>query len=89
MDQRRLIEVGRRYFDKIAPNSGFVVRDLPEGLGVCLLRPERGGGKIFVAPDETALYVGSSLDFDAGLDAFKAGKRTAPEKFAARSSEDR
>ena len=79
--RERLVQVGRKYFDSIAPNSTLTDRDLPDGGGVCVIRPVRGGGKIFVAPDETVLYVGSSLDFEAGLKAFKSGKRTAPETF--------
>ncbi len=79
--RERLVQVGRKCFDRIAPNSRLTDRDLPEDGGVCVIHAVRGGGKVFVAPDETVLYVGSSLDFEAGLKAFKSGKRTAPETF--------
>ena len=42
--------------------------------GVGELREQR-------APDESALFVGSSVDFEAGLGAFRDGVRTPPEKF--------
>lgn len=41
----------------------------------------RGGGKIYIAPDESVLFVGSVMDYEAGLAAFQAGTRTPPEKF--------
>lgn len=41
----------------------------------------RGGGKIYVAPDESVLFVGSAVDFEAGLGAFRDGVRTPLEKF--------
>ncbi|MFF5900234.1 hypothetical protein ACFY8O_30535 [Streptomyces argenteolus] len=49
---------------------------LADGAGVCVVHPARGGGKVYVAPDETVLFVPSSMHFDTGLSAFLAGART-------------
>jgi hypothetical protein len=48
-----------------------------------LVDASRGGGKIYVAPDETVLFVASALDFEAGLAAFREGRRTPSEAFDA------
>lgn len=77
----RLIEVGRALFAKLTQNPTLNVIDLPDGLGVCLVHAARGGGKIYVAPDESVLFVGSAVDYDAGLGAFRDGVRTPREKF--------
>jgi hypothetical protein len=80
-DEDRLVTVGRALFAKLTPDAALNVVRLPDGLGVCLIHAVRGGGTIFVAPDETALFVGSSVDFETGLGAFRDGVRTPPEKF--------
>jgi hypothetical protein len=77
----RLATVARRYFQQLAPDAELRTIPLEGDAGVCVVHTARGGGKIYVAPDESALFVGSSLDFDAGLAAFLAGTRTPPEKF--------
>ncbi|WP_139416357.1 T6SS immunity protein Tdi1 domain-containing protein [Agromyces laixinhei] len=76
-----LVAVGRALFEKLTEDPKLNVIELPDGLGVCLVHAVRGGGKIYVAPDETVLFVGSAVDFDAGLGAFRDGVRTPPEKF--------
>lgn len=76
-----LVAFGRGLFSKLADNPTLKVIELPDGLGVCLVHAARGGGKIYVAPDETVLFVGSAVDFDAGLGAFRDGVRTPLEKF--------
>jgi hypothetical protein len=78
----RLVAVARRYFDALAPGAELRTIPLDGGAGVCVVHTARGGGKIYVAPDETALFVGSAMDFDAGLAAFLSGTRTPPEKFS-------
>ncbi|NYV72865.1 hypothetical protein [Streptomyces sp. UH6] len=80
-DEGRLATVGRTLFARLAADPVLRVVALPDGLGVCLVHTVRGGGKIYVAPDETALFVGSAVDFQAGLAAFRDGARTPPEKF--------
>ncbi|MFD9722182.1 hypothetical protein [Streptomyces sp. NPDC059076] len=57
------------------PEPNVVV--LPDGAGVCVVQPVRGGGKVYVAQDETVLFVPSSTDFDTGLAAFTRGERTS------------
>lgn len=76
-----LVAVGRALFAGFAPDAVLTEVDLPDGLGVCLVHAARGGGKIYVAPDHSALFVGSALDFEAGLAAFREGARTPLEKF--------
>lgn len=77
----RLIVVGRAYFAQLRTDPVLNVVELPDGLGVCLVHAVRGGGKIYVAPDESALFAGSAVDFETGLDAFRDGARTQFEKF--------
>ncbi|QAY74905.1 hypothetical protein ET445_07095 [Agromyces protaetiae] len=76
-----MVDVGRALFAKLTENPTLNVIELPDGLGVCLVHAVRGGGKIYVAPDESALFVGSAVDFEAGLGAFRDGVRTPLEKF--------
>ncbi|MFH8616121.1 hypothetical protein ACH4E8_13750 [Streptomyces sp. NPDC017979] len=75
-DEARLVEVGRALFARFADAPVLDVVELPDGLGVCLVHAVRGGGKIYVAPDETTLFVGSAVSFDAGLQAFRDGARS-------------
>lgn len=77
----RLIQVAQGLFAKLTQNPTLNVIDLPDGLGVCVVHAARGGGKIYVAPDESVLFVGSAVDFEAGLGAFRDGVRTPHEKF--------
>ncbi|WP_394552981.1 T6SS immunity protein Tdi1 domain-containing protein [Agromyces sp. MMS24-JH15] len=77
----RLVQIGTELFAGLTQNPTLNVIDLPDGLGVCLVHAARGGGKIYVAPDESVLFVGSAVDFDAGLGAFRDGVRTPREKF--------
>ncbi|AZK98027.1 MULTISPECIES: hypothetical protein [Streptomyces] len=60
--------------DARGPEPDVVV--LPNGAGVCVVQPVRGGGKVYVAHDETVLFVPSSMDFATGLAAFLDGART-------------
>lgn len=77
----RLIEVGTSLFAKLTTDPVLNTIELPDGLGICLVHAVRGGGKIYIAPDESVLFVGSAVDFDAGLGAFRDGVRTPIEKF--------
>jgi hypothetical protein len=80
-DEQRLTALGHRYFAQLAPDAELRTIPLENGAGVCVVHTARGGGKIYVAPDESVLFVGSAMDFDAGLAAFLSGTRTPPEKF--------
>jgi hypothetical protein len=77
----RLTHIASRYFAQLVPDAELRTIPLENDAGVCVVHTARGGGKIYVAPDESVLFVGSALDFDAGLAAFLAGTRTPPEKF--------
>ncbi|WP_167051957.1 hypothetical protein [Salinibacterium sp. ZJ77] len=79
-DREAMIARGREVFARFTDTTEFTIVDLPDGLGVALVHAVRGGGKFFVAPDLTVLYSASSQSFDVGLDAFRSGRRTAPEK---------
>ena len=81
----RLVEQGRRLFEVLAPGATLNTIVLDDGAGICLLHTVRGGGKIYVAPDLSVLFVASVLDFQKGLEAFLAGRRTPLEKFERRS----
>ncbi|RUR01595.1 hypothetical protein [Labedella endophytica] len=80
-DEARLTAVGYRYFEQLSPGADLQTVVLDDGAGVCVMHAIRGGGKIYVAPDESALFVASVMDFETGLAAFLAGTRTPPEKF--------
>ncbi|MFG6444965.1 hypothetical protein ACFXP7_06495 [Microbacterium sp. P06] len=77
----RLADVGRGYFALLAPDAELAVIVLDDDQGVCVFHRVRGGGKIYIAPDESALFVASILDFQKGLALFLAGTRTPPESF--------
>jgi ribosomal protein L24E len=85
--QRELAAHGRSLFARLAAAAGAAFDDastavvpLDDG-SVAVARQTRGGGKMYVAADRTVYYVGSAVDFDTGLREFRAGARTAPEKF--------
>ncbi|WP_285034852.1 hypothetical protein [Plantibacter sp. ME-Dv--P-095] len=77
----RLTAVGTRYMRQLTQDPEVRSIPLEDDAGVCVVHTVRGGGKIYVAPDESVLFVGSSMDFGAGLTEFLAGTRTAPERF--------
>ncbi|MGW4028745.1 hypothetical protein ACWEFL_05375 [Streptomyces sp. NPDC004838] len=74
--RENLAEVGRAFLGKITPGSDTTVIELADGAGVCVVNPARGGGKVYIAPDETVLFVPSTMDFATGLAAFLNGSRT-------------
>jgi hypothetical protein len=77
----RLTAVGTRYFGQLTQDPELRSIPLENDAGVCVAHTVRGGGKIYIAPDESALFAGSSMDFVAGLTEFLSGTRTAPERF--------
>ncbi|MGN9790592.1 hypothetical protein ACTMTU_05730 [Streptomyces sp. OZ13] len=77
IDVERLAEVGRTWLTDVTPGGNLNVVELEDGAGVCVVHAVRGGGKVYVAPDGTVLFTGSSVTFDAGLGAFLDGARTA------------
>jgi hypothetical protein len=81
----RLVDQGRRLFETLAPGATLETVVLEDGAGICMMHAVRGGGKIYVAPDLSVLFVASALDFEQGLETFLAGRRTPLEKFERRS----
>lgn len=84
VDRDALVAYGRDVFSRVTDPTGLRIVDLPDGLGVAVIHPVRGGGKLFIAPDLRALYSGSAQSFDAGLDAFRSGRRSSPEQLGSR-----
>ncbi|MFE0641651.1 hypothetical protein ACFW2Y_08575 [Streptomyces sp. NPDC058877] len=56
---------------------------LPGGLPKAPGRPDQHGSHPCVAPDGTVLFVGSAVDFEAGLKSFRDGQRTPREQVEA------
>jgi hypothetical protein len=79
-DRDAMIARGLELFARFTDDTDHRVRDLPDGLGVVVFHPIRGGGTFFVAPDLSVLYSASAQDFDTGLASFRAGNRTTGEK---------
>lgn len=79
-DRSRVIARGREVFSRFTDATDFNIVDLPDGLGIALVHAVRGGGVFFVAPDLSVMYSASSQSFDTGLDAFRSGHRTSPDK---------
>ncbi|MFI6108689.1 hypothetical protein [Streptomyces sp. NPDC051310] len=76
----QLAEAGKALLG-LAPGAGVNVVELMDGAGVCVVQAGRGGGKVYVAPDRTVLFVPSATDFDTGLAAFLGGARTPTRGF--------
>lgn len=82
MDVHRLTRIATGLFENLGTAGAFTVRELPDGLGICVWPTGvRGGGSIFVGCDESVLFVGSAMGFDAGFAAFRQGRRTPAERF--------
>ncbi|MBT3152611.1 hypothetical protein HTV45_17300 [Streptomyces sp. CHD11] len=82
MDVDRLARVAATLFRRIGTDGELGVRELPDGLGVCVWPAGvRGSGSILVGIDESVLFVGSATGFDAGLAAFRQGRRTSAGQF--------
>ncbi|WP_098023500.1 hypothetical protein [Streptomyces sp. st115] len=93
--QRELAAFGRSLFARLAATASAVFDDantavvpLDDG-AVAVARQIRGGGKIYVAADRAVYYVGSAVDFATGLREFRAGARTAHERFLPPQAEPR
>jgi hypothetical protein len=82
MDVQRLTRTAASLFGDLGTAGALTVRELPDGLGICAWQTGvRGGGTIFVGCDESVLFVASATGFDAGLAAFRQGRRTPAERF--------
>lgn len=78
--ERDLSDHGEQLFLRLGVQGPFAYRVLPEGAGVAVVRPVRGGGSIYVAPDRTALFVVSAVPPHRALEEFLAGHRTPEEQ---------
>jgi hypothetical protein len=76
---------GEALFRQLATKAGQGLTDpmtlVPFDDGVAVVRAVRGGATIFVGPDQTVLYSSSAMSFEDGVRAFRAGRRTAPDRF--------
>lgn len=80
-EQQRLIDVGTELFRRIQPDAELGYRLLPDDDAVVVVHKVRGGGSIYVAADESALFAASAVAPHVALDAFREGKRTSKDKF--------
>lgn len=84
-EDRLLADRGVELFRSLAAKSGKPFDDpvsaVPFDGGVAVVRAVRGGGKIFVASDGSALFRASSFTFDRALADFRAGRRSPIESF--------
>lgn len=80
--ERHLIALGTTLMQRLWPEAPLASNVLPDGLGVAVFEMARGGGTVYVAPDETVLFVASAIDPAEGLAQFRSGRRTPKDKFS-------
>ncbi|WP_166409129.1 T6SS immunity protein Tdi1 domain-containing protein [Labedella phragmitis] len=81
-DQQRLIDIGVGYWRRmIAADAPLGYTLLPEDDAVVVSYAVRGGGRIYVATDGSALFTYSSAPPHEALEVFRSGRRTPPEHF--------
>lgn len=84
--EQRLIEVGVGYWRRmVAADAPLGVQLLPEDDAVVVSHAVRGGGRIYVASDESVLFAASSAPPHEALEVFRSGRRTPPEQFRPRA----
>ncbi|MGW0433666.1 hypothetical protein ACWDV4_14150 [Micromonospora sp. NPDC003197] len=79
--QQRLTDWGIELFHRTVPGVALHHRLLPEDDAVLVVHPVRGGGSIYVAPDESVLFVASAVPPHLALEMFRSGRRTPVERF--------
>ncbi|MGW8483804.1 hypothetical protein ACWGJP_11765 [Microbacterium sp. NPDC055903] len=86
-DQQRLIDVGISHWRRVvAEDAPLTVEPLPDDGAVVVSHAVRGGGRIYVAADETVLFAGSGAPPHEALEMFRSGRRTPFEQFRRRES---
>jgi hypothetical protein len=81
-EQQRLIDVGVGYWRRMVPEDApLAYALLPEDDAVVVSHTVRGGGRIYVAPDGSALFAGSGAPPHEALEVFRSGRRTPLENF--------
>ncbi|MEU3448883.1 hypothetical protein AB0H29_16955 [Streptomyces thermolilacinus] len=84
-DQRRLIDVGVGYWRRMVPQDApLAVELLPEDGAVVVSHAVRGGGRIYVATDESVLFAASGAPPHEAIEVFRSGRRTPPGQFRPR-----
>lgn len=85
-EQEGLAQFGGELFDRLSrkiPSAGrypLAATSLDSG-GVVVAQSVRGGGRIFVAPDKSVLFVSSEVGTQSALEVFRNGRRTPVESF--------
>jgi len=87
-EQQRLIGWGTELFRRIAPDAELRYNLLPDDEAVVVYHAVRGGGSIYVAPDETVLFAASAAPPHEALEVFRTGRRTPIEQFVYRPAAD-
>lgn len=83
--QQRLIDVGMAYWRRmVSEDAPLGVELLPEDDAVVVSHAVRGGGRIYVATDESVLFAGSAASPHESIEMFRSGRRTPPEQFRRR-----
>ena len=82
--QRRLVDWGIELFRRIAPDIELGHRLLPEDDAVVVFHRGRGGGSIYVAADESVLFMASAVPPHEAVEMFRSGLRTPVERFVDR-----
>ena len=77
-EQRRLIDVGIDLFRRLAPDAELGFWLLPADDAAMVYHGVRGGGSIYVAPDESVLFAASAVSPDVALEAFRGA--SAPRR---------
>lgn len=84
-DQQRLIDVAVGYWRRMVPEDAPLgVEVLPDDDAVVVSHAVRGGGRIYVASDESALFAASAAPPHEAIEMFRSGRRTPPEQFRGR-----
>ncbi|MGW1191192.1 hypothetical protein [Streptomyces sp. NPDC002559] len=80
--QQRLADLGRTLMRRMAgADAPLAVTPLPEDDAVLVAHTVRGGGRVYVAADETVLFAGSAAPPHEAIEVFRSGRRTPPEHF--------
>ncbi|GLJ60906.1 hypothetical protein M1D46_02875 [Microbacterium sp. JZ70] len=83
--QQRLIDVGVAYWRRmVSEEAPLGVELLPDDDAVVVSHAVRGGGRIYVAADESVLFAGSGAPPHEAIEVFRSGRRTPPEQFRPR-----
>jgi hypothetical protein len=81
-EQQGLIDLAVAYWHRTTPGDALLGAELlPDDDAVVVSRLARGGGRIYVAADGSALFVGSAVPPHEATEAFRSGRRTPSDRF--------